>query len=189
MKKLIIALASLAVILCMFNSCCTPKPSYTLDVALRPQETSMWCWAASGQMCMQFLGKSVTQCDEANKQFGRSDCCNSPVPGDCVNGGWPEFAKYNFKSDRTSNTALSWDALKKQIYCSRRPVAYCWPWTGGGGHMMVALGYSEINAQKWVLINNPWAPNVGETTFISYDEYVSASDHTHWDDFYNITKQ
>ncbi len=42
-------------------------------------------------MVMGFLSVSVTQCDEANKRFGRSDCCNSPTPNDCVNGGWPEF--------------------------------------------------------------------------------------------------
>jgi hypothetical protein len=188
MKKYAIALCSITLIVFTFSSCCTPKLSWTLNVPLRAQETSMWCWAASGQMCMNFLGGSVTQCDEANKRFGRTDCCNNPAPGDCVNGGWPEFEKYNFKADRTSNTALTWDQLKKQLYCSKKPVAYSWHWNGGGGHMMVAIGYAEINNERWVLINDPWAPNVGETSFITYEEYVSGSNHTHWDDFYNITK-
>jgi hypothetical protein len=72
------------------QSCCNPKPSFTLDVPLDPQKTSMWCWAASGEMCMDFLGGNVEQCDEANKEFSRTDCCNNPTPGDCINGGWPE---------------------------------------------------------------------------------------------------
>jgi len=170
------------------QSCCNPKPSFTLDVPLDPQKTSMWCWAASGEMCMDFLGGNVEQCDEANKEFSRTDCCNNPTPGDCINGGWPEFEKYNFTATRTSDAALTWDQIKSQIYCSKKPIAFSWHWTGGGGHMMVIIGYTELEGQQWVLINDPWAPNEGDARFITYSEYVSGSDHTHWDDFYNITK-
>ena len=45
---------------------------------------------------MEFLGASITQCDEANKLFGRTDCCNNPTPVGCINGGWPEYDKYGF---------------------------------------------------------------------------------------------
>ena len=45
---------------------------------------------------MEFLGASITQCDEANKRFGRTDCCNNPTPVGCINGGWPEYDKYGF---------------------------------------------------------------------------------------------
>jgi hypothetical protein len=149
----------------------------------------MWCWAASAQMCMEFLGTNVSQCTQANNEFGRTDCCNSPVPSDCVNGGWPEFDKYNFTFKRTSNAALSWDDIKKQIYCYKKPVAFSWHWTGGGGHMMVITGYAVIGGEQYLFINDPWAPNVGNQTSITYANYVSGSDHTHWDDFYDITKK
>src|SRR5215208_2563397 len=51
--------------------CCRPEVMATQAVTLRPQETSMWCWAASGEMAMDFLGTDVSQCDQANKRFGR----------------------------------------------------------------------------------------------------------------------
>ena len=55
---------------------------------------------------MEFLGTAVDQCDEANKRFGRTDCCNSPTPGACVIGGWPEFDKYGFTFLTTNDTPL-----------------------------------------------------------------------------------
>src|SRR5215471_14601557 len=138
----------------VLSGCCRPNANIgSQPVTLDPQQTSMWCWAASGQMVMGFLGTSVTQCDEANKRFGRSDCCNSPTPGACVNGGWPEFDKYGFTSTRTSNTALTWDQIKKEIYCSKRPFAFSWHWPGGGGHMMVVIGYVELDDNHQVLVN------------------------------------
>lgn len=185
MKTFALSLCLLATLLLM-GCACTPEAINTQPVPLRAQETSMWCWAASGEMCMDFLGTDVSQCDEANKRFGRTDCCTNP--GGCVIGGWPEFDKYNFTFSRTSNTALTWDQLKEQIYCKHKPVAYSWHWSGGGGHMMVARGYVTLNGVDHVYINDPWAPNVGDQRIITYAAYVSGSGYTHWDDFYDITK-
>lgn len=89
---------------------------------------------------MEFLGHGVDQATQANNYFGRTDCDDSPVPNACVNDGWPEFDEYGFTFDRTSNEALSWGALQSQIHC----VAFSWHWDGGGGHMMVAIGYVTI---------------------------------------------
>ncbi|HEV8139861.1 MAG TPA: papain-like cysteine protease family protein [Pyrinomonadaceae bacterium] len=169
-------------------ACCTPEPIATQPVTLRPQETSMWCWAASGEMCMDFLGGNVSQCDEANKRFSRTDCCNNPVPGACVNGGWPEFDKYGFSSVHTSDAALTWAQVKDQIYCQKKPFAFSWHWSGGGGHMMVVRGYVTLDGVNYVYVNDPWAPNVGENRIQTYDSYVSGSGYTHWDDYYNVTK-
>src|SRR5262245_40017709 len=85
------------------SGCCTPPIVGSQAVTLRPQETGMWCWAASGEMVMDFLGTNVSQCDEANKRFGRTDCCHNPVPNACINGGWPEFDKYGFTFNTTSD--------------------------------------------------------------------------------------
>lgn len=173
-----------------YNCTCIPdKTIGSQPVTLRPQETSMWCWAASGEMCMDFLGTNVSQCDQANKRFGRTDCCNSPAPNSCLNGGWPEFDKYGFSFKRTNSLALSWEDLKKEIYCNKRPVAFSWGWIGGGGHMMVAYGYAVVGGVKYVSIRDPWSPNVGNTRLITYEEYVSSSNHTHWDDFYEIARK
>lgn len=170
--------------------CCTPGIIGSQSVTLSPQETSMWCWAASGQMCMNFIESSaaVTQCDEANKEFGRTDCCNSPTPAACVQGGWPQPDKYNFTFKTTSDAALSWAQVKDQIYCKKKPFAFSWHWPGGGGHMMVAIGYVTLEGTNYVTVNDPWAPNVGNQWVNTYDWYVaSAGDHTHWNDYYDIT--
>ena len=169
--------------------CCTPEPATTQPVSVRGQETGMWCWAASGEMCMEFLGTNVQQCDEANKRFGRNDCCNGPVPNGCVNGGWPEFDKYGFSASHTSDAALTWDQVQDQIYCKKKPFAFTWHWNSGGGHMMVARGYISLNGTNYIYRNNPLPVGVGTADIITYDNYVTGADHTHWDDYYDITKK
>lgn len=168
---------------------CTPPASFDLGVPLRAQETNVWCWAASGEMCMDFLGTNVSQCDSANKYTGRADCCNHPTPGPCVTTGWPVFNKYSFTFDETNHAAITWDQVKDQTYCKKKPVAFVWWWVGGGGHVMVVRGYKTQGGQNYVYMDNPWAPNVGDIYYVTYSFYVSdPSDHTHGDDFYNLTK-
>jgi hypothetical protein len=174
--------------------CCSPKESESLAVTLHPQETGMWCWAASGQMVMHYLGNDVAQCTQANNRFSRNDCCNNPVPNACIQGGWPEFPKYNFSFVKTTNAALSWDQLKAEISggtnCGNRPFCFTWASTGGGGHTMVAIGYNTISllALKihMVEVNDPWPPNIGGHRWITYAAYVSGPGYTHWDDYYQV---
>lgn len=179
----------LSVVVLATVSCCKPGLIGSQPVALRPQETNMWCWAASGQMSMEFLGHNVNQCTQANNRFGRADCCNSPTPNACVQGGWPEFGKYGFSFNTTSNSPLSWAQLKDQIYCKKKPIAYSWHWNGGGGHMMVLIGYVTVDGVDYVTINDPWAPNVGDQRILTYDAYVSGAGYTHWNDYYDITRK
>jgi len=178
-------------LIAMATGCCKPANIGSVPVTLNGQQTNMWCWAASGQMTMNFLhsASNVQQCDEANKRFGRSDCCNSPVPNACVNGGWPEYDKYSFSADTTSNAPLTFAQIQSQIYCARKPFAFSWHWNGGGGHMMVATGYVTINGTNYVSVNNPWPPTAGVQEVDTYDEYVGGSgyDHSHWNDYYDIT--
>ena len=170
---------------------CTPSETRILATPLKAQETDQWCWAASGQMIMAFLNHEVSQCLQANNHFNRPDCCLASKPAACIQGGWPEFGKYDFAFDRLSDANLNWDQLREQIACKSSPVAFSWRWTnGGGGHMMVVRGYTTTaQGGKTLYINNPWPPlpdGAGEQQIISYQEYISGSDHTHWDDFYNI---
>jgi len=177
---------------------CQPAGTSTLPVTLRAQKTGMWCWAASGQMVMEYLGHFVEQCVQANNRLGRTDCCQNPTPNACVVGGWPEFDKYGFKFQRTSGKPLSWDRLRRQLAaksqtnpCDSTPFAFSWRWIDGGGHMMVATGYltSSVDGRNYVSINDPWEPNIGATRTILYDVYDELpGNHTHWDDFYDVKK-
>ncbi|MEO8112194.1 MAG: papain-like cysteine protease family protein [Ginsengibacter sp.] len=179
-----------AITFTLLSGCCTPDPNLGSQAMTSvDQHQSNWCWAASGQMTMNFLGGSVTECDEANKRFSRSDCCNSPTPSACNNGGWPEFDKYGFKADHTSDAALSWDDVKKQIFCHKVPFCNAWHWNGGGGHMMVISGYMVLNNVNYVYLRDPLPVGVGSSRWITYDAYVSGAGYTHWDDYYNIAKK
>src|SRR5262245_38597906 len=168
---------------------CTPAPTASQPVTLRPQETDMWCWAASGKMVMEFLGVPVKQCRQANDRFVLTGCCNNPVPGACVQGGWPEFGRYGFTFQKTSSEPLTWGAIREQIGCKNRPFAFSWKWAGEGGHMMVVIGYSTVAGTNYVTIIDPLPVNVGSQSIISYDAYSSGNGYTHWDDYYDVAKK
>lgn len=193
MKKQLLKISLiLSAIYFMVSSCCCPpyEDSKVLPVDLWPQETGQWCWAASGQMCMDFLGNNISQCTQANNRFGALNCCNSPTPNTCVIGGWPEFSKYNFTSINTNNTALTWDEVREEIDCNNRPFTYTWHWSGGSGHMVAVVGYSvgECDDEKYLHINNPLPVNVGSMYTITYDAYVAGNPgSSHWNDYYEIT--
>lgn len=192
----VVSIVGTAVLSLIIGACCSTTPISNLPVTLHSQETSMWCWAASGQMVMDYLGNNVAQCTQANNRFNRTDCpCNqcgaNPVQNPpCVIGGWPEFGDYGFTFQRTSDNALSWTELTEELSrgprCGRTPVAFSWHWNGGGGHMMVVTGYLNLLGQRFVVIHDPWGPCTGDTRVITYAAYVSGGHYTHWDDFYEI---
>ncbi len=169
---------------------CIPNPNgRVLNMALKAQEANFWCWAASGEMIMEKLGASITQCDEANKRFGREDCCISSTSDDCDRGGWPEFEKYGYLAERTNDEALSWEEVKKQIDCQKAPFCVTWKWIEGGGHMMVISAYKNVNGENKVKIRDPLPVGSGSSRWVRYSEYVSGPGYTHWDDFFNIKKR
>jgi hypothetical protein len=169
---------------------CTPPDNWSDTVTLYPQLTTDWCWAASGQMILDFFKKHVSQCRQANEQFGLNNCCSNNTPGDCIKGGWPHFETYGLKPTLTCNQALSWDEVKTQIYCKQQPFAFSWRWPTGGGHMMVAIGYKTDGANRLVCVNNPLPEGTGDYYCHSYEEYVSTTNHhTHWNDYYAFTQQ
>lgn len=170
---------------------CVPPAASSISVPLLRQEARYWCWAASAQMIMKYLGKTVAQCTQANDEFHQTDCCQSPNSDRCNKGGWPEFSKHGISSHITQDAPLSWTAVKAQLAprdpknpCSFTPFAFSWHWTNGGGHMMVAIGYRTVNGVNYVIVNDPMALYGPAMT---YDEYAGATDdHTHWNDYYDI---
>ena len=133
------------------QGCCSPGPNSSLAVPLHPQEATQWCWAASGQMVMEYLGHGVTQCTQANQRLARTDCrcdnCSSGLEPTCDEDGRPEFERNGFDFDWREGEPLSWSELTEQLSIENRsrrtPVAFSWKFTGGGGHMMVAKGYQS----------------------------------------------
>lgn len=158
------------------------------DVQCTNQITSMWCWAASGQMIMAHYGTNVAQCTQANLYFNLSDCCIGS-DSECVNGGWPQFEKFGFSYDYTQDTNLQFSEIQAQIN-NKCPVAFSWHWLDSeghddGGHMMVVYGWEVSDGIQYVWVHDPHSDNEG---LMTYEEYVSGNDHRHWNDFFNITK-
>jgi hypothetical protein len=195
LKKLIYAIALSGFILTL-SSCCTPEIIGSVPNHLRPQETANWCWAATTQMLAEHYDISVTQCDLANHRFGFTNCCNPknddsdcPKIDACNKPGWLELDYVGLKFDET-NTALSWENLRKQIFCFHRPMAYAYGTPGVVGHVLVIKGYITVGGTNYLVLNDPWAPCVGAERLITYEEYVDPSGtSTHWSTFYNVAKK
>lgn len=169
--------------------CCDPPLTQTRAVTLRGQEQSNWCWAASGQMVMNTLGASVTQCDEVNRRYGRTDCCNTPTPSACNQTGWPEPDRYGFTFRTTSDAPLTWAQVKEEIHCGGRPFAFSWHWPGGTGHMMVVTGYKTDMGTNYMYVSDPLPQNAGSLNIYTYDYYnTSPGHHTHWNDYYAFVR-
>jgi Peptidase_C39 like family len=198
MKRKIILMQLLFLIAAVIylNGCCNPEIIGNVPNTLRPQETNNWCWAAVTQMLAQHVGISVNQCDLANHRFGKTNCCNNqnsnsscPKTDDCNTPGWPEldFAGVKFNE---SATALSWDDVQKQIFCSKKPMGYAYGTDGVVGHVVLIKGYVTVAGTDYVVLNDPWSPCNGAERLITYAEYVDpAGSSTHWDTWYNIEKK
>jgi hypothetical protein len=193
MRKIQVILISLLILIRIGTLSCYSDEKI-LDVPLYAQQTNMWCWAASGEMIMNYLdpAKDVAQCTQANDYFHLTNCCESFK--NCVKGGWPQYDNYGFDYSSTGDgQALSWEQLVAQIN-SNRPVGFAWHWTGSGGHYMVVKGWEIIDDTNYVHVNDPWPWNPDKTKggnshyIVTYDYYVKGSDHTHWRDDFNITR-
>jgi hypothetical protein len=186
------------------GSCSTGNVTWTyaspLTVALHPQQQSNWCWDATSQMILDFMGEDgqgAQQCQLANTVTGRTDCCTSSTSaaGACNVSGWPKLREYS----GSTTSVLSFSSLATEL--GSAPTAFGWAWTGGGGHILVAIGAKTVvdqnnNSVQYVTINDPWGPNVGDQADITYAAYVSSNGsdnaagagYAHQKDVYHVRK-
>lgn len=201
----------LAVFLSGFDLGCLFKPSSArlLDFKAYAQRTETWCWAASGQMTMNHIrpGTVHSQCEAVNDRVGRDDCCTTR-PSECLvtSDLPPLFEIHGFDFTATSgdinNTsaeerALPWEEIKRQIHCRQKPFAFSW-WLAASlymsGHFMVAIGYTEIDGQRFVDFIDPLPPvdaegpipQDGRLVTLTYEEYVENNEHIHGTAFFDI---
>jgi hypothetical protein len=174
-----------------------PPDRWTLPVVLRPQETELWCWAATGQMTMEFLGVGVSQSEQVNRALRRTDCGTRPTPRACIKGGSILIKPYGFDHD-ISKTPLTEGGLAYQLYGLRKPVPFAWRFPGGGGHAALAVGYArQADGTFLVECLDPWPPpgrdarswSGGHRVFMPYSRWVGDYDHTFALDYFNVTRQ
>jgi hypothetical protein len=175
------------------------KVNRLLDVALIPQEQNQWCWAATGSMTMLFAGGDeavITECAQANDAFSQTACCASGGTSACNKPWLPMYSNWGFTAKEryaSGGAYLSWEAFKSTID-QGKPVAFLWRWKKGGGHYQAAVGYYEDKTTnpvtRMVQVNNPWPPNVGEQSSMTYENWAGGSgyDHTQTCYFYDIIK-
>jgi hypothetical protein len=169
---------------------------WMLPVKLHAQETEVWCWAATGQMTMEFLGKGVSQAEQANLAFRRSDCGQRPTPRPCVRGGEILLRPYGFTYE-ASTKPLSEQAVIHQLHTLRKPIPFAWRFPGGGGHAALVTGYArQADGTLLVACLDPYPPPAkdarswggGQRIFMPYSRWVGDYDHTFGHAFFNVTR-
>lgn len=186
MKNLIIFIVGAYIAIAVAGCCecpgdCTNLSSVTIPI--RPQETNNWCWIACTQMIHQFYKKDITQCDLANDRLGRTDCCNTQGDADCPKTNLcntPGNTRAAIESldyaVTQADAPMAWDALRKEIYCGKRPMVFADGAAAGGvGHVRVIYGYAAAGGQRWISLSDPWAPCVGSDDMITYEEYSNTT--------------
>lgn len=151
------------------------------------QEKDNWCWAASMQMCLRYLHKNVSQCEQANRAFNSTDCCNNPFSPSCDKGNRPDPKTWGFNVN-VSAGALSWEDTKFEI-SHDRPFIFTWiALDNRGGHALVATGYAvNDKGRRFVQYINPARQNFGKS-YILYDYLVKSRNYRADNTFYNMTK-
>ena len=154
----------------------------TLSLRYSPQEGRRWCWAASGQMVMEWLGEKPgrsCQCRQAERVLGVTGCCASSTsctratdaPAACDEPRWPAFVdrpeRYRFDYETTCDDLpgrqddgacdmrpLGWRELAAEI-CAGRPVLAALRAAGSTqGHVVVVKGFSTRPSRR-VLVVDP----------------------------------
>jgi hypothetical protein len=155
----------------------------TLSLRYAPQASRQWCWAASGEMTMEWLGDEPSracQCRQAELVLGVKGCCVTPssctpaadAPVGCDAPRWPAFVErpdsypYEYRTtcdglprrqddERCDAKPLDWLSLTAEL-CAGRPVIASLHARGSTrGHTLVVKGFSTHGGRR-VLIDDPW---------------------------------
>lgn len=130
--------------------------SRQLAFDMQLQTQSNWCWAATATSVSHFywLWSTWTQCNVANGELGRSDCCNSAVPSACNVPWWLDRALTRTNNFVSMMGQASFQQVRSEIDAGR-PVGARIGWNGGGGHFMVIYGYSLVVGVEYFDIDDP----------------------------------
>jgi hypothetical protein len=154
----------------------------TLSLRYSPQARDRWCWAASSEMVLEFLGEQsarACQCRLAQAVLGSTNCCAGPascVPSAdasvrCNEPRWPAFVErpglYRFyyrttcdalpnrqDDDGCEGRPIGWRDLADEICHGRPVIAVLRPRGSALGHAVVVKGVST-HPRRRVLVLDP----------------------------------
>ena len=120
-----------------------------LAFTMQKQQQSNWCWAATATSVAHYYDASSTwaQCQVANSQTGRTDCCGAGAATAC-NIAEPLDNPLTIVGhfDHMVVAAETFADVQGQIDIGR-PMCLRVAWSGGGAHFLAAIGYSDQNGQ------------------------------------------
>lgn len=147
----------------------------TLNVPLRRQEHSNWCWAATSKMLLDYKGGvNATQCQIVNYAMGVNYACGNSTFNWYNQANQPAQASvigkilYAGGLNASVGGSLNFNAVKSTINANN-PFIIGW-YFQQGGHVVVCKGYSGNN----LVIQDPW-PGEG-SYYISYQNAVNGPD-------------
>jgi hypothetical protein len=175
-------------LLVLFVFLAPQKPvAQILNVPVRIQEQSQWCWAGSTAATLAYYGVDLTQCTIAEytrtvstwHDFGSVNCCVNPLQG-C------NYWNYNWGCAGSMQDILVHWGVNNYGYDgyltileiqtelgAGRPFIFRWGWLSGGGHFLVGYGLSGST----MYYMNPW---FGEGAKIAEYEWVVQSESHLW---------
>ena len=171
------------------------QASTSLGLPYYGQTESNWCAIASAEMLLQYYGSSVQQCEMANYDFGRSDCCTNPSSSACNPSSGSFTGKpasyYGLGWTQYQDNSFSWSQFKSEIDAGR-PVSIGWTWNSGGGHAMNVAGYNSVRSlffttyylEVWDPMPGAGCPGGEDTCWMTYASYMGGASPT-----YNHTAQ
>ncbi|HEY2746553.1 MAG TPA: C39 family peptidase [Polyangia bacterium] len=175
--------------------------SKSLALPYYGQSQSNWCAIASAEMLLAFNGSSVQECEMANYDFGRSDCCTNPSSAACNPSTGSYTGKpagyYGLSVTQYKDNTFSWSQFKSEIDAGR-PVSIGWNWNAGGGHALNVAGYETVTfgflstnyLEVWDPLPGAGCPGGEDTCWMTYATYAGGAspsyNHTAQAPLYNI---
>jgi hypothetical protein len=139
-----------------------PSPSQGhIGVTMQPQEGDNWCWAAVAVSVRNFLDPAdpLRQCDLANTQLNRTDCCQDPKPGDCDVPSALDLALTNAQVPSTNQSGtLLFSEVATEIG-GNRPVMCAIRWASGFVYHFIQIdGFVQSGRGNELIVNDPQMP-------------------------------
>jgi peptidase C39-like protein len=145
-----------------------------LAFVMQQEEQDNWCWAAVAASVGDYYAAQETweQCEVANLELLRDDCCGDGAAGPCNVYGYLASALNRVHCLQNWQIAVrvAFAVVVGEINAGR-PVCVRVAWRGGGAHFVVITGYDDPD------------PNVARV--LIQDPYFQHQDIA-WSDFLNV---
>ncbi len=127
-----------------------------IGFSMQHQQQSNWCWAATATSVALFYHDwGWTQCQVANAELGRTDCCGAGASGPCnVYGFLDRALTVVGHFDRWVGGVASIAEIQTEV-TSARPLGIRVAWSGGGAHFLCIIGQYSDGGIDFVTVDDP----------------------------------